>query len=142
MFPGRCPTGGDGMSAEFLAAPSVRDRDVLASRLAYVPVGLPPLGSIGAVVYAIYFGVTLCDVVLFGVMYLITALGVEAGLHRYFTHRSFEASEPVRVFLADAGAMAGQGRVVFWVANPRLHPAFADTERDPHSPRPQGPGWW
>ena len=64
------------MSAEFLAAPSVRDRDVLASRLAYLTVGLPTLGTIGAVVYAVYFGVTLCDVALFGVMYLITALGV------------------------------------------------------------------
>ena len=82
------------------------------------------------------------DLALFVVMYLITALGVEAGLHRYFTHRSFEASEPVRVFLAIAGSMAAQGPVVFWVANHRLHHAFADTDRDPHSPQPQGPGWW
>jgi stearoyl-CoA desaturase (delta-9 desaturase) len=129
------------MSAEFLAAPAVHDRDVLASRLAYLTVGLPTLGTAGAVVYAIYFGVTLSDLALFGVMYLITALGVEAGLHRYFTHRSFEASEPVRVFLAIAGSMAAQGPVVFWVANHRLHHAFADTDRDPHSPQPQEPGW-
>jgi stearoyl-CoA desaturase (delta-9 desaturase) len=80
------------------------------------------------------------DVVLFAVMYLITGLGVEGGLHRYFTHRSFEASEPVKVFLAVAASMAAQGPVVFWVANHRLHHAFADTERDPHSPQPQGPG--
>ena len=53
-------------------------------------------------------------------MYLITALGVEAGLHRYFTHRSFDASEPVKVFLGVAGSMAAQGPIVFWVANHRL----------------------
>ena len=29
---------------------------------------------------------------------------------------------------------------MFWVANHRLHHAFADTERDPHSPQPQGAG--
>ena len=64
--------------------------------------------------------------------------GWRAGLHRYFTHRSFVASEPVKVFLAVAGSMAAQGPVIFWVANHRLHHAFADTDRDPHSPRPQG----
>jgi len=82
----------------------------------------------------------LSDIVLFAVMYLITSLGVEAGLHRYFTHRSFDAREPVKVLLGVAGSMAAQGPIVFWVANHRIHHAFADTDRDPHSPRPQGPG--
>ncbi len=116
------------------------ERDVLASRLAYLTVGLPTAGTVGAIVYAIYHGLWVSDVVLFTVMYIITGLGVEAGLHRYFTHRSFEASEPVKVCLAVAGSMAAQGPVVFWVANHRLHHAFADTDRDPHSPQPQGPG--
>lgn len=115
-------------------------RDVLASRLAYVTVGVPTIGAAAAVVYAVFVGVLVSDVVLFVVMYLITALGVEAGLHRYFTHRSFDAAEPVKVLLGIAGSMAAQGPIVFWVANHRLHHAFADTDRDPHSPRPQGPG--
>lgn len=117
------------------------ERDVLASRLAYLTVGLPTLGTIGAVVYACYDGLAVTDVVLFVVMFAITSLGVEAGLHRYFTHRSFEASEPVKVFLGVAGSMAAQGPIIFWVANHRLHHAFADTDRDPHSPRPRGPGF-
>ena len=116
------------------------ERDVLASRIAYLTVGLPTLGIVAAIAYAIYNGLWVSDVVLFAVMYLITGLGVEAGLHRYFTHRSFEASEPVKTFLGVAGSMAAQGPVVFWVANHRLHHAFADTARDPHSPQPQGPG--
>src|ERR1700757_2991490 len=118
------------------------ERDVLASRLAYLTVGLPTAGTIAAVAYAICNGLWLSEVVLFVAMYLITGLGVEGGLHRYFTHRSFEASEPAKVFLAVAGSMAAQGPVVFWVANHRLHNAFADTDRDPHSPQPQGPGMW
>lgn len=120
--------------------PSLGERDVLASRLAYLTVGLPTLGTIAAVVYALYDGLTGTDVWLFGVMFVITALGVEAGLHRYFTHRSFDASEPVKLFLGVTGSMAAQGPIVFWVANHRLHHAFADTDRDPHSPQPQGPG--
>ncbi len=116
------------------------ERDVVAGRLAYLTVGLPTLGTVGAVGYALYDGLTVTDVVLFLVMFVITSLGVEAGLHRYFTHRSFEASEPVKVFLGVAGSMAAQGPIIFWVANHRLHHAFADTDRDPHSPKPRGPG--
>jgi len=118
------------------------ERDVLASRLAYLAVGIPTVGTIAAIAYAICNGLWLSDIVLFAAMYLITGLGVEGGLHRYFTHRSFEAAEPVKVFLAVVGSMAAQGPVVFWVANHRLHHAFADTDRDPHSPQPQGPGIW
>jgi stearoyl-CoA desaturase (delta-9 desaturase) len=118
------------------------ERDVLASRLAYLTVGIPTLGTVAAVGYAISEGLWLSDVLLFVAMYVITGLGVEGGLHRYFTHRSFVASEPLKVFLAVAGSMAAQGPVIFWVANHRLHHAFADTDRDPHSPRPQGPGVW
>jgi len=88
--------------------PRDSERDVFASRLAYLTVGLPTLGTIGAVAYALYDGLTATDVVLFVVMFVITSLGVEAGLHRYFTHRSFEASEPVKVFLGVAGSMAAQ----------------------------------
>ena len=132
------------MTTDAGISPTVRadaERDVLASRLAYLTVGLPTLGTIGAVGYALYDGLTVTDVVLFAVMFVITSLGVEAGLHRYFTHRSFEASEPVKVFLGVAGSMAAQGPIIFWVANHRLHHAFADTDRDPHSPKPQGPGF-
>ncbi len=132
------------MSTDFSVShrpdPPPPERDVLASRLAYVTIGLPTIGTAGAVAYAVYDGLTVADVALFAAMYLITALGVEAGLHRYFTHRSFDASEPVKVFLGVAGSMAAQGPVVFWVANHRIHHAFADTDRDPHSPQPQGPG--
>ena len=94
------------------AAPGHGERDVLASRLAYLTVGLPTVGTVGAVAYAVYDGLWLSDVVLFAVMYVITALGIEAGMHRYFTHRSFEACEPVKVLLGVAGSMAAQGPIV------------------------------
>src|SRR5262249_26873598 len=83
-------------------APQHSQRDVLASRLAYLTVGLPTVGALGAVLYAIYDGLSVSDLVLFVVCYAVTGLGVEGGLHRYFTHRSFEASEPLKVFLAVA----------------------------------------
>ena len=39
-------------------APQTPQRDVLASRLAYLTVGLPTLGAIGATIYAIYYGLS------------------------------------------------------------------------------------
>ena len=58
------------------AAPQ-QELDVVAIRLAYLTVGLPILGTIGAVVYSIYFGLTATDIALFAVMYVITTIGVE-----------------------------------------------------------------
>jgi stearoyl-CoA desaturase (Delta-9 desaturase) len=129
------------MSTDAAPTRTEPERDLLAARLAYLTVGLPTLGTVGAIVYACYDGLTVTDVALFLTMFVIISLGVEAGLHRYFTHRSFEASEPVKVFLGVAGSMAAQGPIIFWVANHRLHHAFADTDRDPHSPKPRGPGF-
>ena len=121
-------------------APGHAERDVLASRLAYLTVGLPTVGTVGAVAYAVYDGLWLSDVVLFAVMYVITALGVEAGLHRYFTHRSFEASEPVKVLLGVAGSMAAQGPIVFWVANSSAAPRVRRYRSRPTFATTAGPG--
>ena len=41
------------------------ERDVLASRLAYLTVGLPAAGTVAAIAYAIYNGLWVSDVVLF-----------------------------------------------------------------------------
>ena len=47
--------------------------------------GCLPLERSPPSLYAVYDGLWLSDVLLFVGMYLITALGVEAGLHRYFS---------------------------------------------------------
>jgi stearoyl-CoA desaturase (Delta-9 desaturase) len=73
----------------------------------------------------------------FGIMlgaYVITGLGVTVGYHRLLTHRSFETSRGVRLFLAIAGSMSVEGSVLSWVAAHRRHHAYSDKEGDPHSP--------
>jgi stearoyl-CoA desaturase (delta-9 desaturase) len=120
------------------AAPA--DTDRLARRLAYVTVCVPAAGFVAAVAYSYRYGFTAVDGALLGVMYLVTALGVEGGLHRFFSHRAFAAGPAVTAWWGVTGSMAAQGPVVFWVATHRIHHAFADTDRDPHSPRPIGDG--
>jgi stearoyl-CoA desaturase (delta-9 desaturase) len=74
------------------------------------------------------------DLVVFGVSYVLTGLGVTVGLHRLFTHRSFKTSKALRVALAILGSAAIEGPVISWVADHRKHHAFSDEAGDPHSP--------
>ena len=74
------------------------------------------------------------DLAAFAVLYLVTGFGVTVGFHRYFTHRSFSTTRPVRAMLAIFGSMAIEGPMISWVADHRKHHAFSDREGDPHSP--------
>jgi stearoyl-CoA desaturase (delta-9 desaturase) len=62
-------------------------------------------------------------------------LGVTLGYHRLLTHRSFQCPRLITYFLTVAGALAGQGGPISWVANHRKHHQFSDRKGDPHSPK-------
>jgi len=75
-------------------------------------------------------------------MYLLSAIGVTIGYHRFFTHRSFKTSRPMVFILAALGSMAVEGPVLQWVADHRRHHQHSDEEGDPHSPHLHGAGIW
>ena len=79
------------------------------------------------------------DLVLCGILYALTALGICIGFHRLVTHRSFITFSPVRALVLILGSMAVEGDVVTWVATHLEHHARSDREGDPHSPRE---GFW
>jgi len=66
--------------------------------------------------------------------YVVTVLGVTAGYHRLFTHRSFVARRPLKIALAVLGSCALQGSLVSWVTTHRRHHQCSDRPGDPHSP--------
>jgi stearoyl-CoA desaturase (delta-9 desaturase) len=74
------------------------------------------------------------DLGVFALLYAVTGLGVTVGFHRYFTHRSFATTRPMRALLAILGSAAIEGPVISWVADHRKHHAFSDRQGDPHSP--------
>ncbi len=94
---------------------------------------VPFLALVAAVPFAWGWGLSWIDVGLATSFYFFTCVGATVGFHRYFTHRVFKATRPVRVALAAVGSMAFQGPVIAWVADHRHH-AFTDKEGDPHSP--------
>lgn len=71
-------------------------------------------------------------------MYLVTALGITVGYHRYFTHRSFQTPRPIAALLSILGSMAAEGPVLQWVAQHRCHHQHSDHDHDPHSPHGHG----
>lgn len=74
------------------------------------------------------------DLAVMAIMYMISGFGISTGYHRMLTHRSFETYKPIRVALAAAGAVAGQGPPLIWAAHHRKHHRVADKPGDPHSP--------
>ncbi len=62
-------------------------------------------------------------------------IGITAGFHRYFSHKSFKVSKWKERFLMLAGTLAAQGPLIYWVALHRgYHHRHADGPSDPHSP--------
>ena len=90
------------------------------------------LGLVGWQLWGDWLGMS--DLIVFGIMYAITGLGITVGFHRLFTHRSFKTNRAVRGALAASGSMAIEGPIISWVADHRKHHAFSDREGDPHSP--------
>ena len=60
-------------------------------------------------------------------------LGITAGAHRLWSHKSFEAAWPIRLLFMLANSAAHQGSIYHWVRDHRMHHRYTDTELDPHS---------
>jgi stearoyl-CoA desaturase (delta-9 desaturase) len=96
--------------------------------------GLPLLGFCAGVWLFLREGIRAWDVGLLAAMYLLTMVGIEVGFHRYFAHRTFETTRPLRALFLILGSMAGQGSALLWSAVHRTHHAHTDQPGDIHSP--------
>jgi fatty-acid desaturase len=62
----------------------------------------------------------------------VSGLGVTAGMHRLWSHRSYAATAPLRAALAALASVCNQGSIYHWCRDHRVHHKFADTAADPH----------
>ena len=75
------------------------------------------------------------DLVVFAVLYVLTALGITVGFHRLFHPPQLQDLAPrTPAVFAALGSAAIEGPIISWVADHRRHHTFADKEGDPHSP--------
>jgi len=66
-------------------------------------------------------------------IYTLSALGITAGAHRLWAHRSYKAKTPLRIFLALCNSMALQNDIIDWARDHRLHHRHSETDADPHN---------
>lgn len=115
---------------------TISDQAMKMSRLRHNMMAIiPVLGFIAAIVSIGSWGISIWEASLMVVMFTLLMIGIEVGVHRYFAHKSFETKPVIRATLAILGSMGGQGPIIYWVANHRLHHGYSDKQQDPHSPR-------
>ncbi|XP_044761325.1 acyl-CoA Delta-9 desaturase-like [Coccinella septempunctata] len=88
--------------------------------------------------FKVYFSIRpehfpmVCWAIFFG---SIGGFGVTGGAHRYFTHKCYKATFPLRVLLMLAYTSAGQNTLFDWVRDHRVHHKYSETDADPHNSR-------
>jgi len=70
--------------------------------------------------------------------YLMKGLGITAGFHRYFSHRSYKTNRFIQFLLGLLGTSAIQGGVLWWASHHRSHHKHSDQKDDLHSPVTHG----
>ncbi|XP_073993498.1 acyl-CoA Delta-9 desaturase-like isoform X2 [Rhodnius prolixus] len=89
--------------------------------------------SVASIVYFILNGVHLLTFIWGVIVATIGGLGVTAGAHRLWTHRSYKAKPQLEILLLLFFSIAGQNTVYQWVLDHRVHHKYSDTDADPHN---------
>ncbi|WP_372655136.1 acyl-CoA desaturase [Halobacteriovorax sp.] len=95
---------------------------------------LTPLTAIGLTALHIYRDGFMPSIFIAAlVLACFCGASITIGYHRLFSHRTFEASAPVKLFLLIFGAAAFQNSLLKWGSDHRVHHKFCDTEKDPYN---------
>uniref|UniRef100_A0A6P7H619 Acyl-CoA desaturase 4-like n=1 Tax=Diabrotica virgifera virgifera TaxID=50390 RepID=A0A6P7H619_DIAVI len=62
-----------------------------------------------------------------------SVLGITAGNHRLWAHRTYKAKLPLRIFLMLMQTTTIQNNIYVWARDHRLHHKYTDTAADPHN---------
>lgn len=71
---------------------------------------------------------------------IIAHFGASILLHRYYCHKQFKVPAWFEVIGLYMLSVAYVKTPIGWIASHRMHHAYSDTEKDPHSPNHLG--WW
>jgi len=82
--------------------------------------------------YLWYFGVDWFQVAVLAVLMTATGFSITLGYHRLFSHMTFRARLPVRLFTLIFGAAAFENSVLMWASDHRRHYKQVDHDEDPY----------
>ena len=83
--------------------------------------------------YVWNFGINWFQIVLFVTMFYATGMSITLGYHRLFSHLTFKAKWPVKLFTLLFGAAAFENSVLMWASEHRAHHKHVDHEDDPYA---------
>jgi stearoyl-CoA desaturase (delta-9 desaturase) len=84
--------------------------------------------------YAWNFGFDAFEWGWFVALCFITGMSITGGYHRFWAHRSYEASVPLQIFYMLFGAMSLQNSILVWASMHRVHHRNVDdVDSDPYS---------
>lgn len=63
----------------------------------------------------------------------MSGLGITAGAHRLWAHKSYKAKAPLRAILMIFQTMAFQNHAIEWARDHRVHHKYSETDADPHN---------
>ena len=74
-------------------------------------------------------------------LYVLRMFAITAGYHRYFSHRTYQATRWFQFLIGFIGASSAQNGPIWWASHHRSHHQHSDTELDVHSAKLKGL-WW
>ncbi|XP_031846077.1 acyl-CoA Delta-9 desaturase isoform X2 [Nomia melanderi] len=89
-----------------------------------------------AAIYGLYLALTSAKILtsLFALLlYMGSGLGITAGAHRLWSHKSYKAKMPLEFFLMLMNTIAFQNSAIEWARDHRLHHKYSETDADPHN---------
>jgi len=93
----------------------------------------PVIGIFGTAAWTWTHGFHLWMPILLVVMYALVGFSICAGYHRFFSHKTYEASPVVQALFAFFGAMAAENSILWWSSSHRVHHKHVDKDWDPYN---------
>ncbi|KAK5974820.1 Acyl-CoA desaturase [Trichostrongylus colubriformis] len=106
-------------------------------KVVYRNVALFALLHVGSLIglYQVVFDAKWQTVAWMVFLHIFGGLGITAGAHRLWSHRSYKAALPVRIrhMLMIMNSSALQNDIIEWARDHRCHHKWTDTHADPHN---------
>jgi len=84
--------------------------------------------------YLLFTGQVMLPTFFWGVLfYFMSGLGITAGCHRLWAHKSYKANVPLRLLLTFFQTVAFQNSIHEWSRDHRVHHKYSETHADPHN---------
>jgi stearoyl-CoA desaturase (delta-9 desaturase) len=95
-------------------------------------IGTALIALIGLPIYLFKFGIDWFQFAMFAFYLIATMMSITVGYHRLFSHLSFKAKTPVRLFTLIFGACAFENSCLDWASDHRRHHKHVDHDDDPY----------